>query len=492
MDKKRAPTESRWSRASKGTANMFYYLKDSNALLFITYMAYFYVVVLTLNSFLWYPSNSYTPNPLYYHFYPMALSIGGFLGAIWSQKRMFIIIQFVGGLLSICASITFVVIYFQTQDTILYVDYVFGGVFGYPYLDSTLNLEVTSAGSSYVKNGFLVSSMALNFCNLGFGLISAFMAMSVLRHPPRTPSDGLGAEGQMSGLEMFVVGAGARNSRLRCAMTWFSFMGVLLAVLYCVFIWVALANDVQLYSPFTNQYAWLVVMLVLGMSPPPKLFTAKELPPLGNDENRDYAVSTISPEGLTWMMGLFMGCGVGTAALAYTSNWRADNNLPLLCTDQANFTDAFNSTLYYFLGGATVQYSIMNVTYYTETGDSSVVAGSLAWMTCADDWIGVLLVAFGWLVFVLGIFMEGYAGISKWGQKEVEEAKLLHTLHNENVALQGVSESIDNRKVISQGVKHIKHKNSWLRHHLPPTHTGDNMRLLPPKTHVDDTGEEGE
>lgn len=403
------PKKTRSARALSGV-----YAPDSFAGHFLVHFGYLYAVLLTLSSFLWYPANSYMPNVLYYHYYPMSLAIGGMIGAIWRKKQMFLMIQFLGGVLSIIDSIFFLVVYAQSS----FPTNIFSSPDGFTFPTSSGHLTITAENLVGVPSTWLDVGLALVICNLAFGAGAVIMAVFSYVKVARREFKSSPENQWESGLEMFYPSE-HYNHKMRIVITWLCALGTVMTIGLSIATMVACSLSVQMYAPFTNQMTWLLTLMVVGISPPETI--DKE----GYGEKYSQTLNGITPEGLHWLAGLFLSYGVLLAGIIYTAGWRSQNSLPTVCVSLTPFEDQLGDTVFFF--GYLPGEQLFNVTYTAASGGSGSIDNSMANMTCMDDWVNIIISAMGGLVFIMGSMLQLWDGFdeqAKLTRKRIEQVNI--------------------------------------------------------------------
>jgi hypothetical protein len=353
------------------------------------------------------------PNVLYYHYYPMSLVIGGMIGAIWRKKQMFLMIQFLGGVLSIIDSIFFLVVYAQSN----FSTNIFSSPDGFTYPTSSGHLTITAENLVGVPSTWLDVGLALVIGNLFFGALAIIMAVfsyvKVARREFKTSPENQWE----SGLEMFYPSE-HYNHKMRIAITWLCALGTVMTIGLSIATMVACSLSVQMYSPFTNQMTWLLTLIVVGISPPETI--DKDF-----GEKFSETLHGITPEGLHWLAGLFLSYGVLLAGIIYTAGWRSQNSLPTVCVPLTPFEDQLGDTVFFF--GYLPGEQLFNVTYTAASGGSGSIENSMANMTCMDDWVNIIISAMGGLVFIMGSmlqFWDGFDEKARLTRKLIEQSKV--------------------------------------------------------------------
>jgi hypothetical protein len=404
------------------------YAPDSFAGHFLVHFGYLYAVLLTLSSFLWYPANSYMPNVLYYHYYPMSLAIGGMIGAIWRKKQMFLMIQFLGGVLSIADSIFFLVVYAQSD----FPTNIFSSPDGFTFPTSGGHLTITAENLVGIPSTWLDVGLALVICNLAFGagavIMAVFSYVKVARREFKTSPENQWE----SGLEMFYPSV-HYDHKARIAVTWVCALGTVMTIGLSIATMVGCSLSVQLYSPFTNQMTWLLTLMVVGISPPETI--DKEF-----GETFSLTLHGITPEGLHWLTGLFLSYGVLLAGIIYTAGWRSQNSLPTVCVSLTPFEDQLGDTVFFF--GYLPGEQLFNVTYTAASGGSGTIDNSMANMTCMDDWVNIIISAMGGVVFIIGSMLQLWDGFD---EKARRIKKLQEDIKTETLELEGKRQQLNSQ-----------------------------------------------
>ena len=112
---------------------------------FFCFIAYNYVILLTIASLGWYAALIYNPPLFWYSYYPTAITIGCYIGAVWTPEDRFllVIIQEFSGFFSIVLNLIY-----ASQIANIGTTVEFQGNYNFPPLSSNNNVESVASAKN--------------------------------------------------------------------------------------------------------------------------------------------------------------------------------------------------------------------------------------------------------------------------------------------------------------------------------------------------------
>lgn len=370
--------------------------KENNTSRWLTNLAYSYVVLMTLFSTLWFPSNVYTPPLMWYQFYPVSMMIGFYISAVWNYKNsaysFLLLLQLIFSLIGFGANLAYIIIVGLIIGKVG-INQFYDGEYSYLNFVDSRHFQITSTTTKTSTDAWLIGQLTLGAMNFAVVCLASFI-ISLYETCRLETNFVLMCKNHCCGVRNQYDTA---RKFLQSLAVIFFIWGVVLSVLTFVYF----GDLIMPIAAFQNQHCWFFMMICMSLFPPIQYqeHVKEEADGLLIEENETKAAKDgrgLDEKTTLWISGFVTSLIITVYTIAAEVSFRDLNSLPRDCGTSSDYQTRLNGStewVYFKVNSITPALQSVN---YTWVGSS--LPNSRDW-TCFNYATNCLIVCFH-LLFV--------------------------------------------------------------------------------------------
>jgi hypothetical protein len=411
--------------------------EDNNTSRWLTNLAYFYVVLMTIFSTLWFPSNTYVPPLMWYQFYPVSMMIGFYISAVWNKGNsaypFLLLLQMIFSLVGFGANLAYVIITGLIIGRVG-IDDLYDGDYSYLTSLDSRYFQITPDSTTGSNKTWLIAQMSLGAMNFAIICLASFV-ISISEMYKLEPDISLMCNNHCCGVRN-------RYDTTRKFTQSVSVLVFLWGAVLSVLTFVYFGDLVMPIAAFQNQHCWFLMMISMTLFPPIPYNdkpTKEEGDGLLSEESELAAAKEgkkLDEKTSLCIMGFVTSLIITIYTISAEVSFKQLNSLSSGCGTASEYESRLNGSIewvYFKVNSITPALQTVN---YTWVGSS--LPNSHGW-TCFNFITNILVVIFHLLiVFILlpisigfiedPVIRDKIAAIK--AKREQEEAEKANTAYN--------------------------------------------------------------